>query len=177
MAYTQILAKGKLSMEELRQQLGEKFPPTMSVFAKSLGVSVGELNQLISKGAILSEDILPKVAKTLNEDYGKAAANSTGSLTVALTRLGNTGFDIAIKLTKAFGGIFAMFTNLGANVLGIFRDSLEQLIPLFSSLMIGVTAVVGVGLATILSASPIATFLATAQNMIVVGLGSLMVNL
>ncbi|MFM6670183.1 MAG: tape measure protein, partial [Dolichospermum sp.] len=177
MAYTQILAKGKLSMEELRQQLGEKFPPAMGVFAKSLGVSVGELNQLISKGAILSEDILPKVAKTLNEDYGKAAANSTGSLTVALTRLGNTGFDIAIKLTKAFGGIFAMFTNLGANVLGIFRDSLEQLIPLFSSLMIGVTAVVGVGLATILSASPIATFLATAQNMIVVGLGSLMVNL
>ncbi|MFM8008967.1 MAG: tape measure protein, partial [Dolichospermum sp.] len=177
MAYTQILAKGKLSMEELRQQLGEKFPPAMGVFAKSLGVSVGELNQLIGKGAILSEDILPKVAKTLNEDYGKAAANSTGSLTVALTRLGNIGFDIAIKLTKAFGGIFAMFTNLGANVLGIFRDSLEQLIPLFSSLMIGVTAVVGVGLATILSASPIATFLATAQNMIVVGLGSLMVNL
>ncbi|MFM6603774.1 MAG: tape measure protein, partial [Dolichospermum sp.] len=177
MAYTQILAKGKLSMEELRQQLGEKFPPAMGVFAKSLGVSVGELNQLISKGAILSEDILPKVAKTLNEDYGKAAANSAGSFTVALTRLGNTGFDIAIKLTKAFGGIFTDFTNLGANVLGIFRDSLEQLIPLFSSLMIGVTAVVGVGLATILSASPIATFLATAQNMIVVGLGSLMVNL
>ncbi|MFM6728463.1 MAG: hypothetical protein ACKPJF_29265, partial [Dolichospermum sp.] len=140
-------------------------------------MSVGELNQLLSKGAILSEDILPKVAKTLNEDYGKAAANSAGSFTVALTRLGNTGFDIAIKLTKAFGGIFTDFTNLGANVLGIFRDSLEQLIPLFSSLMIGVTAVVGVGLATILSASPIATFLATAQNMIVVGLGSLMVNL
>ncbi|MFM5944978.1 MAG: tape measure protein, partial [Dolichospermum sp.] len=78
MAYTQILAKGKLSMEELRQQLGEKFPPAMGVFAKSLGVSVGELNQLISKGAILSEDVLPKVAKTLNEDYGKAAANRVG---------------------------------------------------------------------------------------------------
>jgi tape measure domain-containing protein len=177
MAYTQILAKGKLSMEELRQQLGEKFPPTMGVFAKSLGVSVGELNQLVGKGAILSEDILPKVAKTLNEDYGKAAANSAGSFTVALTKLGNVGFDIAIKLTKAFGGTFAMFANVGANALGMFRDTLDQLLPLFNSLMIGVTAVVGVGLATILSASPIAKFLATVQNLITAGLGALMVNL
>jgi len=177
MAYTQILAKGKLSMEELRQQLGEKFPPAMGVFAKSMGVSVAELGQLISKGAILSEDILPKVAKTLSEDYGKSAANGTASFTSALTKLGNIGFDIAIKLTKAFGGTFAMFTNFGAGLLGIFRDALDQIIPLFNSLMIGVTAVVGVGLAVILQSNPIAKFLTNMQTMITVGLGKLMLQL
>ncbi|MFM5990005.1 MAG: tape measure protein, partial [Sphaerospermopsis kisseleviana] len=83
MAYTQILAKGKVSMEELRQQLGEKFPPAMGVFAKALGVSLPELSSLISRGALLSEDVLPKVTKVLQQDYGNAASGAQG-LTVAL---------------------------------------------------------------------------------------------
>jgi tape measure domain-containing protein len=176
MAYTQILSKGKLSMEELRQQLGEKFPPAMGLFAKAMGVSVGEMNTLVSKGAVLSEDILPKVAKVLNKDYGKSASN-VNNFTSALTRLGNVGFDIAVTLTNAFGGMFAMFTNVAAGALSIFRDSLETLLPVLSSLMIGVTAVTGVGLATILNTAPIAKFLATVNNLLVSGLGALMVNL
>ena len=74
MAYTQILAKGKLSMEELRQQLGEKFPPAMTVFAKAMGVSVPEMNALVASGSVLSQDILPKVAKVLKEPLIKPGA-------------------------------------------------------------------------------------------------------
>ncbi len=151
MAYTQILAKGKLSMEELRQQLGEKFPPAMSVFAKAMGVSVPEMNALVASGSVLSQDILPKVAKVLKEDYGNAAANQAGGLVVALTRLGNVGFEITSIFADKIGNTLAFFVNTFANALGLLTGALGELIPLAQSFVIGFATSIAIGLTVILT--------------------------
>jgi rare lipoprotein A len=165
-AYTQMLGKGKVSMEELRQQLGEKFPPTMNVFAKALGVSTAELDSLASKGALITEEVFPKLSKVLLADYGAAAKNQTGSYISALTRFQNVGFDVSLSLAESFGGLFASITNLGTGALSFFKDNLKTIQSLAGAGLIGIAAQFAVGLQTILSSPAIATRFGQIQNFI-----------
>ncbi|MFZ9728393.1 MAG: tape measure protein, partial [Candidatus Nanopelagicaceae bacterium] len=167
MAYTQILAKGKLSMEELRQQLGEKFPPAMGVFAKAMGVSVPEMNALVQSGSVLSQDILPKVAKVLKQDYGNAAANQAGGLVVALNKLGNVGFEITTIFTDKLGGTLGWFVSTFADGLSLLSSTLGTLIPLGQSFAIGFAATIAIGLTTIMkNAAPLVVLLGSLQNLL-----------
>lgn len=54
-AIAQMAGKGVISMEELRQQLGEAVPNAIQVMSRSLGLSVAELTKLVSEGKISSE--------------------------------------------------------------------------------------------------------------------------
>ncbi|MEY2910726.1 MAG: hypothetical protein RLZZ184_35 [Cyanobacteriota bacterium] len=177
-AYTQILAKGKLSMEELRQQLGEKFPPAMAMFAKAMGVTVPEMNELVASGGILSQDILPKVAKVLKEDYGSAAADQAGGLVVALNRLGNVGFEITTIFTDKIGGTLAFFVNTFANILGVLSGALKELIPLAQSFMIGFAATISIGLTIILSKfGPLRVAIGSLQNFLLATFSAITTNM
>ncbi len=178
MAYTQIMAKGKLSMEELRQQLGEKFPPAMGVFAKAMGVSVSEMNDLVASGSILSQDILPKVAKVLNADYGKAASGSADSLVLALTKLGNVGFEITSIFTDKLSGALAGIVNFASNGLGFLKDSLGTLIPLGQSFAIGFAATIAVGLSIMMTKiKPVVVLLGSLQNLLLSTFSAIASNL
>lgn len=168
-AYTQILAKGKLSMEELRQQLGEKFPPAMQVFAKAMNVSVPELQQLITKGAVLSEDILPKVAKVLKEDFGKSIGGNN-NFTSAVTRLENATFGLQIKLNDTFSGIFTTLTDGSAAAVNFLVGSFDKIAKLGGALLIGMSAQVAIGIQTIMSSPGIAEKVASVQNLFFVTL-------
>jgi tape measure domain-containing protein len=178
MAYTQIMAKGKLSMEELRQQLGEKFPPAMGVFAKAMGVSVSEMNDLVASGSILSQDILPKVAKVLNLDYGKSASGSADSLVLALTKLGNVGFEITSIFTDKLSGALAGVVNFASNGLGFLKDSLGTLIPLGQSFAIGFAATIAVGLSVVMTKiKPVVVLLGTLQSLVLSTFSAIASNL
>jgi tape measure domain-containing protein len=178
MAYTQIMAKGKLSMEELRQQLGEKFPPAMGVFAKAMGVSVAEMNDLVASGSILSQDILPKVAKVLKLDYGKSASGSADSLVLALTKLGNVGFEITSIFTDKLSGALAGIVNFASNGLGFLKDSLGTLIPLGQSFVIGFTATIAVGLTVMMTKiKPVVVLLGTLQSLVLSTFSAIAANL
>ncbi|MFO0051596.1 MAG: tape measure protein, partial [Dolichospermum sp.] len=178
MAYTQILAKGKLSMEELRQQLGEKFPPAMGVFAKAMGVSVPEMNALVASGSVLSQDILPKVAKVLKEDYGNAAADQAGGLVVALNKLGNVGFEITTIFANQIGGTLGSFVDFFANVLGLLKNILNDLIPLAQSFMIGFAATITIGLTIILSKfKPFLVMMGSLQNFLLATFSAITTNM
>ena len=100
-AFTQIISKGTVSSEELKQQLGDRLPIAMSTAARAMGVTVTEMTKLLENGEVISKDFLPKFSKEL-----RAAARNGGALTeslktsrVALQRLKNT-YDINID--KAF---------------------------------------------------------------------------
>lgn len=51
-AIQQMAGKGVISMEELRQQLGEAVPQAVTIMADSLGVTYGELVKKISEGRV-----------------------------------------------------------------------------------------------------------------------------
>ena len=79
LALSQIAGKGKVSMEELRGQLGERLTPAMSIAAKSMGVTTAELEKMVEKG-LSAEEFLPKFGAALEEAFGGAAKTNIESL-------------------------------------------------------------------------------------------------
>ena len=59
LAISQIISKGKVSMEELRGQLGERIPGAMQIAARSMGVTTAELEKLVASG-IPAEKFIPR---------------------------------------------------------------------------------------------------------------------
>lgn len=57
-AIQQMAGKGVISMEELRQQLGEAVPQAITIMAQSLGTTYGDLVDKISKGQVQAEPAL-----------------------------------------------------------------------------------------------------------------------
>lgn len=71
-AISQMIGKGVVSMEEMRQQLAERLPGAFQATADAMGLSVAELSTMIASGNVLAEDLLPKLAEGLEKAYGTA---------------------------------------------------------------------------------------------------------
>ena len=67
LALQQIASKGTVSMEELRQQLGERLPIALSATARGLGISQKEMIKLVETGQLSSNRFFPAFTKGLNE--------------------------------------------------------------------------------------------------------------
>ena len=109
-AVSQMIGKGTVSMEEMRQQLAERLPGAMQATADAVGVTVGELTEMISSGQVLASDLLPKMAEGLQKMYG-TAGQAEGSV-AAWNRLKN-----AVSETFVFIGDSGVWSGLVA-VLG-----------------------------------------------------------
>lgn len=75
-AFSQMAAKGTVSMEELRQQLGDHLPGAVNIAAKAMSMTTAEFMEAVKAGDILAEDLLPKMADELHNLYGVAAETS-----------------------------------------------------------------------------------------------------
>lgn len=80
-AISQMLGKGQVTAEELKQQLAEALPGSMQVFVnaakkyfKDDKIGVPEFLELMKNGKILAKDILPEVAKGFAEMARKNGA-------------------------------------------------------------------------------------------------------
>lgn len=104
-AFTQIMSKGQVMMEEVKNQLGDSLPGALDLFARSLGVSKSQFMELAKEGKLLSDDVLPKVFAEMKRTYEQAAetaALETGR--AAVNRLASEWdkFKISLFDTKAF---------------------------------------------------------------------------
>ena len=116
-ALAQMIGKGTVSMEELRQQLGERLPSAMKIFADGLGVSVEELNKMIASGKVMANDALPKFADRLNEVYG--ATKPVKGLQGAINDLSNT-FTKAVQ-EGAIGKFFTTIIEGATAAIGVIE--------------------------------------------------------
>lgn len=87
-AISQMMGKGVVSMEEMRQQLADRLPGAMQAAADASGLTVAELTAMISTGQVLAEDLLPKLADGLKKMYG-TSAKAEGTIS-AWNRLKNS---------------------------------------------------------------------------------------
>lgn len=97
LAIEQMISKGKVSMQELRQQLGNALPGAMQIAAKAMGVTSQELEEMLKNG-IRSEEFVKKFSKTLHEQYGVSATKTAHTLRAELERLGNAIFFLQTAL-------------------------------------------------------------------------------
>ena len=71
-ATSQVFSKGKVSAEELRQQLGERLPGAFTLFADSMDKTPAELDKALEQGKVTLDDFM-KFAETLFATYGENA--------------------------------------------------------------------------------------------------------
>ena len=99
-AITQMMSKGVVSQEEMRQQLGERLPGALQAMAKEMGITTAELNELINSGKLASNDAIPALTRALETLYKTSEQNDslagqwnrfTTSLKVAAAAIGESG--------------------------------------------------------------------------------------
>ena len=66
-ALEQMASKGNVQAEELRGQLGERLWGAFNLAAEAMGITTGELNEMLESGDVLAGDLLPKLATKLEE--------------------------------------------------------------------------------------------------------------
>ena len=89
LALEQMLSKGKVSMEELRRQLGNALPGAFEIGAKAMGVTTQKFNEMVKKG-ISAAEFVPKFTKELLNTYKEAFPEAIKSLDFALVNLSSS---------------------------------------------------------------------------------------
>jgi tape measure domain-containing protein len=110
LALQQMVSKGTVSMEELRQQLGEGLPGAFQIAARAMGVTTERLTDMVSKGEVLATDFLPKFARQLQQELGQGAVKAADTAQAAFARLENEW--IALKDRIARSGPLTLVVNL-----------------------------------------------------------------
>ncbi|MCC5640349.1 tape measure protein [Nostoc sp. CHAB 5844] len=140
LALSQMISKGKVSAEELRQQLGERLPGAMGIAARALGVTETEFQRLLDSGQILSQDFLPKFAKQLQSEFGDAAKEASGNAQSAVFNLENSFLSLQQAVGEATAPGAAAGMNLLAEAMKLATKFGTELALIFSSLNIALAA-------------------------------------
>jgi len=115
LALTQMISKGKISSEELRQQLGERLPGAMNIMADALGVTSAELYKMLEEGEVLANSTnFLKFADELNRRFGPQLSKSLQSTTAQLGKFWNNIFQAQLQVAN--GGFIDSFNELLATL-------------------------------------------------------------
>ncbi|HBL6848630.1 TPA: tape measure protein [Escherichia coli] len=143
-AVQQMSGKGVVSMEELRQQLGEAVPNAMQAMADAAGITMGELTKSVASGTVEAKQALSlmfvglraeneNAAKDMMQTYTGALAQLQTSFTLFADRVGQAGYldslskgmkELASIMNSAEGISFA--NSLGSGLTTAI-DGLRQL--------------------------------------------------
>ena len=133
MALSQMMSKNKVMAEELRLQMAERMPVAIQAMAKAAGVTVGELDNLMKQGKVLSADVLPKFADALNQ---MIAEPDTDNLNKSLVTLSNTFQELTKNL-----GIEQMLKSLvdgATKALSTLADNVKGVMTMIKATIAGV---------------------------------------
>lgn len=144
-ALTQIVSKGAVQMEELRQQLGDRLPGALQIMADGLGITTAELTKMMQQGQITSDALVP-FAEELDRRFGPGLGEALAGTTVALGRLKNAAFQALVGFGK--GGFIDAFTELANKLSKLlqsadFKTFIENISKAMATLIEVLTTVVG----------------------------------
>ena len=117
LALQQIVSKGVVSAEELRQQLGERLPGAFRVAAEALGVSTAELGKMLERGEVLAEDFLPRFASQLEKHVAGDVKEATESAEADFNRLSNAIDRIGQSIGRVLLPPLAALAEVAAGIL------------------------------------------------------------
>ena len=104
-AVQQMAGKGVISMEELRQQMGEAVPKAMVLLARGMNMSVGDMVRAISKGAVIAKPALQKMFAEFDLTFGGASQELMKTYIGSLARL-TTVWQLTLKELGGASGLF-----------------------------------------------------------------------
>ena len=109
LALQQMVSKGVVSQEELRQQLAEALPGAVQIAARAFGVTTQELNKMLEKGQD-SIEFVRRLSDQMRTELGGTVATATNTAAAAFQRLANE-----VKLageTIAASGLLDMLRSM-----------------------------------------------------------------
>jgi lambda family phage tail tape measure protein len=129
-ATSQVFSKGKVSAEELRQQIGERLPGAFSLFAESMGMTPQELDKALEKGQVSLQDF-QKFAEKLFEEYGENAKIIADGPDAAGDRLKTALGRLSESIGSLLKPIGASFQNTFANIVIAIDAAIRKLNQFF----------------------------------------------
>jgi tape measure domain-containing protein len=115
----QIASKGVVSMEEIRQQVGESLPIALGAAARAYGVTKERMIEMIATGEVMSEDFLPKWSAQMRKDVAEGTEEATRSAQASFARLENSAFE----LRDSFGdAVVPVLLEMQKTLIEVFKD-------------------------------------------------------
>ncbi|OBU01957.1 hypothetical protein AYY16_17275 [Morganella psychrotolerans] len=107
-AIQQMAGKGVVSMEELRQQLGEAVPTAMKAMATSMNISMGDLVKQISSGQVRATEAIDGMLAVMEVQYAGSAERMMNTYSGLISQMqtnaallaktiGDSGYMDAVK--------------------------------------------------------------------------------
>ena len=156
-ATAQVFSKGKVSAEELRQQIGERLPGAFTIFAESVNKTPQELDKALEQGQVSLSDFM-KFVDELARRYGETAKilgdapeNAGARLQVALTAASvayggffqkvGAGFqdyatsllEFAMENERQFKTVIATVRVAAEDLYTILSSAVDALFPVFQN--------------------------------------------
>lgn len=111
-ALTQMVSKGTVSSEELKQQLGESLPGAMSLAAKAMKMPMDKFSKALEEGKIKAVDFLPAFAKILEQEFGKGLPDALNSMQAKMTEAANDKIKLKLDLGEAMQPAYLEYLEL-----------------------------------------------------------------
>ncbi len=129
-ALSQIAGKGVVSMEDLRQQIGDSLPGALGIAAKAMGMNIAQFSDFVAKGEIASNDFLPKFATELEKTFGPNASKNIDTITASQNKF-NTAIDslvlaIGEKLEPFLKGSYDLAAGIATQLAGIGKKAKQE---------------------------------------------------
>ncbi|MEE8606710.1 MAG: tape measure protein [Nitrospiraceae bacterium] len=128
-AIQQMAGKGVISMEELRQQLGEAIPFAMRVMAMQMQISVGELIKQVERGELAAKEGLTALFGGLAATFGGVAAAMVNTMAGSMEALKKTmqqGADTIFNTFDFAPKIAATLNVIGEHIKAMFAGLTKE---------------------------------------------------
>lgn len=138
-AVEQMLSKGAIQAEELRQQLGDRLPGAMGMAAKGAGVTVAEFTKMMETGAIGAEFVI-NLARQVGEEFGGGLDKARKNINAIENDFKNAMLNFRLAIAES--GFVEAYTEFLQKLTEILKSTEGQ--QLAQSLANGFTAVIQV---------------------------------
>lgn len=129
-ATAQVFSKGKVSAEELRQQIGERLPGAFTLFAKSLDMTPAELDKALEDGKVSLQDF-QKFSELLFQRFGKSSEAIVNGPAAAGERLQVQLSKLSENVGKLLAPVGAAFQNVFTGIIKYINQAVSALNRLF----------------------------------------------
>ncbi len=132
-ATAQVFSKGKVSAEELRQQIGERLPGAFTLFAESIGKTPQELDKALEDGQVSLQDF-QTFAQSIFERYGETAQIIASSPKSA-------GDQLQVELGKLQENLGTLLEPIGA----AFQTTFASIATAINDAIVALNNFLGIG--------------------------------
>lgn len=143
-ALGQMASKGKVSSEELTQQLGERLPGALALAERAMGLASGQLSKMMDNGELMSDIFLPKFAAQLEKEFASGVEGALGTANAKFAEMDNALFNLESTLGNSLmptaTRLITNFLIPAVNFLGQHMEILPVLGLAYAGVAVGTKA-------------------------------------